>query len=83
MDICLSQQRLVGWIKAGGICLKVGELSKVLKRVWNRTEGREHKDLKKGVNMSQRVGSLKKGVGTLLKTMLQHQIITRVEKKLN
>ena len=33
--------------------------------------------------MSQRVGSLKKGVGTLLKTMLQHQIITRVEKKLN
>ena len=61
MDICLSQQRLVGWIKAGGICLKVGELSKVLKRVWNRTEGREHKDLKKGGKMSQRVGSLKKG----------------------
>ena len=28
-DICLNQERLVGRISAGGICVRVGELSKI------------------------------------------------------
>ena len=43
--------------EGGGKCLKY------LKRGWNRTEGREHKDFKKGAKLGQGVGALKRGGG--------------------
>ena len=43
--------------EGGGNCLKY------LKRGWNRTEGREHKDFKKGAKLGQGVGALKRGGG--------------------
>ena len=52
--------------EGGGNCLKY------LKRGWNRTEGRGHKDFKKrGVQAGSRGGCLKKGegAGTTLRTM--------------
>ena len=42
---------------------------KCLKRGWNRTEGKGHKDFKKRGNLGQEVGALKKGAETLLGTM--------------
>ena len=38
-----------------------GGLSKILKREWNRTEGRRHKDFKKGRKLGQGLGTLKRG----------------------
>ena len=43
--------------EGGGNCLKY------LKRGWNRTDGRQNKDLKKGDKLGQEVGALKKGGG--------------------
>ena len=43
--------------EGGGNCLKY------LKRGWNRTEGRGHKDFKKGGQAGSRGGCLKKEVG--------------------
>ena len=40
-----------------------GGLSKILKREWNRTEGRRHKDFKKGRKLGQGLGTLKGGGG--------------------
>ena len=40
-----------------------GGLSKILKREWNRTEGRRHKDFKKGRKLGQGLGTLKRGGG--------------------
>ena len=59
----LNQERLVGKIGAGGICMRVGEMSiKYPKRKWNRTEGRGHKDFKGGGGkLGQGVGALKRG----------------------
>ena len=51
-------------MRVGGNCLKY------LKRGWNRKEGRENKDFKKGSKLSQGVGALKRGgAGTPLRTM--------------
>ena len=36
---------------------------KYLKRRWNRTEGRGHKDFKKGWQAGQEVGAIKRGGG--------------------
>ena len=36
--------------KVRGDCVKVGELSEILKREWNRKEGRGIKDFKRGAN---------------------------------
>ena len=61
-DICLNQERLVGQIRAGEICGRVGgNCLKYLKRGWNRKEGRAHKDLEKGGKLGQGVGALKRG----------------------
>ena len=38
-----------------------GGTLKYIKRVWNRTEGRGHKDYKKGGKLGQGVGALKRG----------------------
>ena len=47
--ICLNPERLVGWIRAGGICVRMGDnCLKYLKSGWNRTKERGHKDFKKG-----------------------------------
>ena len=52
---------LVGRIMAREIFVRVGwDCLKYLKRGWNRTEGREHRDFKKGVQGVQVVGALKR-----------------------
>ena len=43
----IRKGRLVGQIRGGGSCLRVGELSKILRKR-NRKEGRGNKDFKKG-----------------------------------
>ena len=52
--------------EGGGNCLKY------LKRGWNRKEGRENKDFKKGGQAGSRGGCLRKGgdSGTPLRTMV-------------
>ena len=59
---CSNQERLVGWIRAEEICMKVGgNYLKYLKRGWNRKEGRGHKDFKKmGGQAGSQGGCLKK-----------------------
>ena len=60
---CSNQERLVGWIRAEEICMKVGgNYLKYLKRGWNKKEGRGHKDFKKmgGGKLGHRVGALKR-----------------------
>ena len=42
------QGRLVGWIRAVGSLVRVGELSKILEMLWNRKEGKGKKDFLKG-----------------------------------
>ena len=49
-DICLNQERLVGRIRAGGICVRVGEALKYIKRGWNRTERKRRKDFENWAN---------------------------------
>ena len=51
------------WIRAGGSCVRVGGLSKILKRGWNRKNGREAKILKKKRQAGSRYERLKKGGG--------------------
>ena len=46
-----------------------GDYLKYLKRGWKKTEGRGHKDFKKGGKLGQGVGALKMGAGTPLQTM--------------
>ena len=56
--------------------MREGELSKILKRGWNKDKGRGNKDFKKGGKLGQGVGGLKKrGAGTLLRTMITLIII--------
>ena len=54
-------------MKVGGDCLKY------LKRGWNRKEGMGHKDFKKEKvgKLREEVSTLKRGVGTPLRTMAQ------------
>ena len=57
-----------------GLCECGGNCPKYLKREWNRKQGRENKDFKKGGGggkLSQEVGALKRrgGAGTPLRTM--------------
>ena len=47
----------------------VGNCLKYLKMGRNRTEGRGHKDFKKGGKLGQGVGALKKGPGAPLRNM--------------
>ena len=49
--------------EGGGNCLKY------IKKGWNRTEGRGHKDLKKGGKLGQEVDALKRGGWKHLQTM--------------
>ena len=67
MKVGWSDQGSRGLREGGGNCLKY------LKRGWNRTKGRENKDLKKRGKLGQGVGALKWGVGegagTPLRTM--------------
>ena len=63
-DICLNKGRLVGQIRAGGGCMRVGETGKYFIRGWNRKAGRGNKDLKKGGGQAgSRGGCLKKRGG--------------------
>ena len=73
--ICLNQGRLVGWMRAGEGCIKVGGDRKVkyLKMGWNRKEGRGNKTFKKRGKPGQGVGVLKRGGGTPLLTMSSGQ----------
>ena len=48
-------------IRAERRCMRVGGLSKNLKREWNRKEGREDKDFKKEGQARSRGGCLKNG----------------------
>ena len=53
--------------------MSMGELSKTLKRGFNRTDGRGHKDFKTEGKAGSRGGCLKKGrgwIGPLLLTMI-------------
>ena len=55
-----------------GLCEGGGNCLKCLKRGWNRKEERGNKDFKKGGQLGQGVGTLKKrGTGTPLRTMLR------------
>ena len=72
-DICLNQWRLVGWIWAVGGCLREGwgKCLKYFKMGWNRKEGRENKDFKKGGQAGSKGGCLKKGGEEWAGTSLQ------------
>ena len=76
-DICLNQGRLVVWIWEVGGWVRMGKLSKKLKREWNSKEGRGNKDFKKGGGgglgqARSRGGCLKKGGGlNPLRTMVK------------
>ena len=60
-DICLNQERLVGWIRVGVGGVRVGvSCVKYLKRGWNRKEGGS-KDFKKRGQARSRCRCLKKG----------------------
>ena len=56
--------RKIGWSAYDRRDLRVDGRSslKYLKKGWNRTEGRGHKDFKKGVQAGSRVGCLKRGL---------------------
>ena len=65
-DICLNQERLVAWIRAGegwGNCVKYLKGGATEKRGWNRKEGKGNKDFKEGGKRGQRVGALKRRRG--------------------
>lgn len=52
------------------MCEGGGNYLKGLKRGWNRTESKGHKDfLKRAGNLGQGVGALKRGPGTHLQTV--------------
>ena len=53
-----------------------GGLSKILKREWNRTEGRRHKDFKKGRKLGQGLGTLKRGGGGLEPDVVNKKSLT-------
>ena len=58
----LNQERLVGWIRAGGICVRVGELSKIpSKGGATEQRGGDTKILKREGQAGSRGGCLKKG----------------------
>ena len=69
----MFKSRKIGWSDLGRRDLREGGGSclKYLKRGWNGTEGRGHKDFKKrGEQAGSRFGCLKKGgTGTPLRTM--------------
>ena len=66
----IRKGRLVGQIRAGGGCLRVGELSKILRKR-NRKEGRGNKDFKKGgANWVKGWMPYKWGAETPLRTMI-------------
>ena len=50
--------------------MRVGELSKIFKRRWNRTEGRRQKDFKKEEQAESRGGKKKGGAGIPLRSMI-------------
>ena len=54
---------MVGWIRAVGSLVRLGELSKILEMLWNRKEGKGKKDFLKGGGgqAELRGGCLKKG----------------------
>ena len=55
-----------------------GNCLKYLKREWNRTEGRVHKNFKKGGQAGSRGGCIKKGgAGTPLQTMITQWVLIR------
>ena len=53
-----------------GVPGRCGELSKILKRQWSRKERRGNKHLKKGGELGQGVGAIKRWAETPLRSMI-------------
>ena len=59
----MFKPKRIGWLDEGsrGFCEGGGNCLKYRKRGWNRAEGKENKDFKKGGQAGSRGGCLKKG----------------------